>query len=747
MTKNFIELITEYNILIPLIQRDFVQGRKKELDKANNFLNAIKNNLDNGLNLDFVYGKIDDNIFIPLDGQQRLTTLFLLHWYASVENNYLPSLTKFSYEVRSSTKDFIEKLTKKSNWAKLKKDDIKKSIENSNWFFLSWKNDPTVVSLLNMLHLIENKFKSIPINKFNTITFEVLYLDKFNLTDELYVKMNARGKPLSDFENFKAEFEKYIIFDDKKREHITKANFDNKWMEIFWNIAQDSINNSKRDISEAPKLADNIFFNFFYNITFTFYLESLKSLKCKVNNKYKDYKEIKTFVDECSIFDFYKNVYEDKENIKRIILILDNLQIDNIFKIFIREKDISQWERARFYALSLGYINNLDEKEFNRWKRVSFNLINNQLIQSPEDMIKTVKALKQLSDNCDKDIYGFIKNDSNNIEYFTKIQREEESLKSELIENDSNNWEQELINAESHWYLDGQIGFLIDFSNSNIDEFITYKDKFKALWDFSKENKDNQILIYQALLTKGYYLPQLGSNYTFCSFDGDSVRVKNDNWKKVFNSDKLKNSDNPDRKLFLKSLLNDTNFNKEDIKKSLETIVDNYKFQSDDSLSHLIKNKSYIKYCNKLQIRWKDKNNIRLLKKSQINGTHCELHSWNLFHKEFGLKPKANREVWWRLESDKIYEPFKTTWYFESTSRDKPCIVLDDLKFENKIIKLDIGYKDNGFYLEIYTEDGKLPKTITDKLVSIGFDNENVKNDIIYSNILKEIKNICDELK
>ena len=39
------------------------------------------------------------------------------------------------------------------------------------------------------------------------ITFSFLELQRFGLGDELYIKMNSRGKPLSTFENFKAEFE------------------------------------------------------------------------------------------------------------------------------------------------------------------------------------------------------------------------------------------------------------------------------------------------------------------------------------------------------------------------------------------------------------------------------------------------------------------------------------------------------------------------------------------------------------
>ena len=90
----FWSLINKYDkIEVPIIQRDYAQGRdtfeakrirKKFINEV--LVNALVNN--SNIELDFVYGSIieekngDDKrkIFIPLDGQQRLTTLFLLHW-------------------------------------------------------------------------------------------------------------------------------------------------------------------------------------------------------------------------------------------------------------------------------------------------------------------------------------------------------------------------------------------------------------------------------------------------------------------------------------------------------------------------------------------------------------------------------------------------------------------------------------------------------------------------------------------
>ena len=69
-------------ICVPRIQRGYVQGR----DDANgkeiraNFVPALVSAVfdKKPLSLDFVYGVADGRCLMPLDGQQRLTTLALL---------------------------------------------------------------------------------------------------------------------------------------------------------------------------------------------------------------------------------------------------------------------------------------------------------------------------------------------------------------------------------------------------------------------------------------------------------------------------------------------------------------------------------------------------------------------------------------------------------------------------------------------------------------------------------------------
>ena len=85
---SFSQLLKENRIEIPIIQRDYAQGREDKEEIRTNFLNALYQSIkeNKSIKLDFIYGSNIENAFQPLDGQQRLTTLFLLHWYAATKD-------------------------------------------------------------------------------------------------------------------------------------------------------------------------------------------------------------------------------------------------------------------------------------------------------------------------------------------------------------------------------------------------------------------------------------------------------------------------------------------------------------------------------------------------------------------------------------------------------------------------------------------------------------------------------------
>ena len=112
-----------------------------------------------------------------------------------------------------NTIDFANLLPNDSH----QKNSLSKTIKDCVWYFLSWGNDPTIQSMLTMLDSIHDNFCDKPYffarltDSINPIiTFLYLDLGEFKLTEDLYIKMNSRGKPLTTFENFKAKLEQHI---------------------------------------------------------------------------------------------------------------------------------------------------------------------------------------------------------------------------------------------------------------------------------------------------------------------------------------------------------------------------------------------------------------------------------------------------------------------------------------------------------------------------------------------------------
>ena len=94
---SFWKLLENQKIEIPIIQRDYAQGREGDKKKLRrDFLEALFKAIDEGnpIRLDFIYGSNIGEAFQPLDGQQRLTTLFLLHWYGAIKNGDISTETK-----------------------------------------------------------------------------------------------------------------------------------------------------------------------------------------------------------------------------------------------------------------------------------------------------------------------------------------------------------------------------------------------------------------------------------------------------------------------------------------------------------------------------------------------------------------------------------------------------------------------------------------------------------------------------
>lgn len=232
-------------IIIPNIQRDYAQGRNTDEIRRvrSRFLDALYKAVTTGtkIKLDFVYGDLSDNgTLTPLDGQQRLTTLFLLHWYAAKKEN-VPAdetacLKNFSYDTRPDSRKFCKFLIDAE--VSFDAENLSAELENLAGFPLGWKKDPTISSMFVMLDDIHEKFRGVE-NLWGkladgAISFYFLSIKDMGLTDELYITMNSRGKPLTDFEHFKAEFKSKLDDLDRKLSDRIILKIDTAWTDLLW---------------------------------------------------------------------------------------------------------------------------------------------------------------------------------------------------------------------------------------------------------------------------------------------------------------------------------------------------------------------------------------------------------------------------------------------------------------------------------------------------------------------------------
>lgn len=257
------------SVSIPLIQRDYAQGR--ETIKANKvrdtFLNALREALTTGapVGLDFIYGKAADGDFEPLDGQQRLTTLFLLHWYVAQRSGNLDASepwtrptgpgpadlsSRFTYATRPGARLFCERLVAHSPAG----DDERTPsawVKDQPWYLHVWRFDPTIRAMLVTLDAIHERFskddaaalwKRLCDDDDPAIWFQLLPIDDMGSPEDLYIKMNSRGKPLTDFEAFKAHLGELVAkachdaheVDLPDSVHEFGHRIDGAWTDLFW---------------------------------------------------------------------------------------------------------------------------------------------------------------------------------------------------------------------------------------------------------------------------------------------------------------------------------------------------------------------------------------------------------------------------------------------------------------------------------------------------------------------------------
>jgi len=788
---SFFQLFHEkgLQVEIPIIQRDYAQGRDNESVVRNTFLDALKTYLKENKpfrDLDFVYGTVkkiepsDENSieqrFIPLDGQQRLTTLFLLHWYLAqiagqaqffrevLCNKKGRSL--FTYETRNSSKEFcnalmtkdipVDGLLRNAHGS----ESVAETIKDQGWFYLSWTNDPTIRSMLNMLDAIHAKFSGCeeyfarlvdpdePI-----ITFLFLNLKRFKLTDDLYIKMNARGKPLTDFENFKARLEKKIksfikpwpeYFLSFRDEPVSGYEYfiykiDNDWADLFWAYRKEATKDDTYD-DELMNLMALVIANFHIlrsdlkgeglAINLVRFFSGARNVE---RLSFMAYEELgclsqKMVIQLIGIFDLLH--HDDLSNGRLTPYLRDNgyYSEEKSFQKVIANRT-SYPEKLRFYAFYAGLAQGMTEEPLLSWMRVVFNLSENTIINTVDEYYRALRSLRDLVEH-DEPVLDQLKQ-VDTVPSFSEAQVLEEKIKAHLL-TASAEWKKQIVEFEAHSFFRGQIGFLLrfagivdyylkqgdtDWGDSDeyyLESFKRYAESAAAVFTTIEYSSETINFAWErAVLTKGEYFTNATANrYNLLSARVNINNIERDHsWRRLLRLPLYEGSLWGQRQDYVKAVLDDQYFSTGDVRGTLELICAK---ALDDSTGEdwrmlLVKRPDLFRVCNQGFIV-KNPSEIVLLHKSQRNHTHSELYSKFL---ELEIRKK-----------DLNIEPFKALDYLKAKGLDvSPGIRFYDLTVAENHFEMKVSYELDRFHFLFQSRNNALyPEKLIACLTEFGFE-------------------------
>ena len=285
----------ENQIIIPDLQRDYCWGDMSHTQENKELVSGFVNRLidlyqeedSSKLNLGLIYGYESPLNHIQLcDGQQRLTTLYLLigmlNRFSRIDafRSYLISEYELEqddrepylrYSIRESSLYFMSDLVCNIFITNGESIDlsakVSEQIKQSKWYFNEYDVDPSISSILRALDIIQTilQERQINVNTFgkfilNELTF--MYYDMISRQngEETFVVINTTGEPLSTTQNLKP----LVITAEINKNYAGKISREWEKMETwFWN---------HRCIDNGNDTADAGFNEFLRWVTIIYYV-------------------------------------------------------------------------------------------------------------------------------------------------------------------------------------------------------------------------------------------------------------------------------------------------------------------------------------------------------------------------------------------------------------------------------------------------------------------------------------------
>lgn len=538
--------LSKYKIQVPYYQRDYAQGRIDEgrVDNIRKvFVEELYKAIQGGktCHLGLVFGSYneDDKTFIAVDGQQRLTTVFLLHWYVAWRegklNEYQNVLKKFSWNTRSFSSQFVNLLFTVSHSTEGVIADIQKHTD----YFSIWENDPSVTGMLTMLQEIDKQYngkgdlyKNLFSNSCN-IRYDILKLEK-NSDGKTYLKMNSRGRSLTTFELFKSKFVDYFnpVFGKK---------FDNEWLNFVLRM------------SEKPKIKGQIDEVLFGDpdVCFMNFINEYTYLQFKLNEKTNETGDSQVFINAklkenltdlpYISFEKYIPAFKNKlsyfentfdwivDNYKAISIVDSELRFEGsrfYLDSIIKENNPNFSHRVKLFALikyaELTAYSEIDQLLFQRWTRVFRNLVSNTDIDNSRmnDICMSINNINSA------DIYLYLVTNKNKLSGFNEDQVKEERAKAQQIlfglpRIDGVSWEKVICGAERYSFFEGAISFLFSDEKGEMKDW----DNFDTKWNNAKEYFDDngvRIKYREKSVLLRSYISSFNDWWMFWNFEYDN---------------------------------------------------------------------------------------------------------------------------------------------------------------------------------------------------------------------------------
>jgi len=715
---------------IPIIQRDYAQGREGQEELRGEFLAALKGALEMEpgdrrlpLDLDFVYGSSVNlekaaarKVFAPLDGQQRLTTLFLLHWYLAWQDGESGDFKErflkdrqslFSYSVRPGSHDFFNKLVQhfpEENPAGVV--SLGMLLQDRNWFFRSWLLDPTIVSAITMLEDIHRIFKGcsgcyakLLDPAAPRITFHLLELEYFGLSDDLYIKMNARGKPLTPFENFKARLEQHLdqlLPDDPRVLHGREVSvgkyfahrMDTTWTDLFWNRP-----GRVKDLFDAEAM------NLLRAVALAFCDPARETAAAMVA-------ELRGPKATHSFPRFQALDCLNPRMLRGFIALLD-FWSGNPDPAAAGALAKCHDTRAAFWNATDDELSYPDQVKFSAqcrhvakhgtedlagladWCRVIHNLAENTPIDSEKRLLDALGSLDELEPQAESILAWLEK--GGEVKFFNRRQVREERVKARLLTR-GGSWRELIYTAEQHPYFAGQIGFLLEFAGVPMDlkagedfawdeagekecrdKFADYYKKADAIFGDGGLRFFEDFLWERALLSLGDYTVPHSANKSLLD-NIYNTKERRPTWRTM-----LEDADCATQRAVVRKALDRVDLEL-GVEKSLQAIIDDAT-PGEDWRRLMAGHPGLIGYCGQRMFRIEG-GGVYLISKVRTSSEWVELMSYDLY---LGLLD--------RMEEAGELAPFNVCY--------------DPVNGEQSWAGARLAWPDQAVNVEIYFEDDK----------------------------------------